>query len=81
MAGKFQIIQAPVAHTQLLKPEPSDSNQSVMILPRRVPLPKPPDPENYGDGKGLFSKLPPQSESLATDSRAGLEPLKQAQDK
>ncbi|CAJ2633464.1 unnamed protein product [Trifolium pratense] len=81
MAGKFQIIQAPVAHTQLLKPESSDSNQSVMILPRRVPLPKPPDPENYGDGKGLFSKLPPQSESLATDSRAGLEPLKQAQDK
>ncbi|MCI37698.1 hypothetical protein A2U01_0058922, partial [Trifolium medium] len=52
MAGKLQIIQAPVAHTQLPEPEPSESNQSVMILPRRVLQPKPPDPENYGDGKG-----------------------------
>ncbi|PNX66654.1 hypothetical protein L195_g063154, partial [Trifolium pratense] len=49
MAEKFQIIPAPVAHTQLLKPESADSNQSVMILPRRIPLPKPPDPENYVD--------------------------------
>ncbi|MCI34491.1 hypothetical protein A2U01_0055711, partial [Trifolium medium] len=28
-------------------PNPSVSNRCVIVLPQRVPLPKPPDPENY----------------------------------
>ncbi|GAU29185.1 hypothetical protein TSUD_276040 [Trifolium subterraneum] len=74
MARSFQIIQAPVAHTQLPKPELSDSNQYVMVLPRRVPLPKPPDPKYYVKGNGSLARLPPSSESPATDSGAETSP-------
>ncbi|CAJ2642499.1 unnamed protein product [Trifolium pratense] len=78
VSKNFQIIEAPVAHTQLLEPDPSDSNQSVMVLPQRVPLPKPPDPENYVQGNGSLAKLPPSSQSLTTDSGAEISPPPQA---
>ncbi|MCI03661.1 hypothetical protein A2U01_0024701, partial [Trifolium medium] len=48
-------------------PEPPDlsiSDQPLLVLPRRVPLPKPPDPDSCVDG----NELPSLSDSLAADS-------------
>ncbi|PNX89925.1 hypothetical protein L195_g046048, partial [Trifolium pratense] len=49
-----------------------------MVLPQRVPLPKPPDPENYVQGNGSLAKLPPSSQSPAADSGVESSPPPQA---
>jgi hypothetical protein len=49
-------------------PNPSVSNRCVIVLPKRVPLPKPPDPESCGDGKGSLAEIPPPLASPAVDS-------------
>ncbi|MCI48930.1 hypothetical protein A2U01_0070173, partial [Trifolium medium] len=51
-------------------PDPSVSDQPVVVLPRQAPRPKPPDLNSYVDGNGSLAKLPHPSESRDSDQLA-----------